>query len=397
MYPVSRLRTGELFGHRPISTPRTAVVARNGLNFPRRGLVHADAISLRFSLINDENKLIRKIKLCARKKYEDMGNKQQRTITKEQLPALGSDPWLVFIHGKKNEKHTIYKISDNKYHAKSIRCMREKYVLASYHGWMVLAGMYSDDCCLFNPTTGEKILLPPLEITLEYHACVLSLPPSDPCCTLLFITNSEDDEGVVSLRFCRPTMGRVVHWVQQQFKLEDDRIQSAMYYNGKIYAITYFSKEIFTFEVSDDNNAVPTIRKIGMHKKIPRPLLPEAYVIDKNLVESCGELYVVKIYMDELMPREIKDMEVFKLDCNKKVWLRVESLGDRAFLLGPNCCTSCYASARESKYGIVRNTIYFTMENDTSLYAMDLEDRSITVSLPCPIVKKNCSRPIWLK
>ncbi|KAM7473971.1 hypothetical protein LguiB_021214 [Lonicera macranthoides] len=254
-----------------------------------------------------------------------------------------------------------------------------------------------NDCCLFNPTSMEKIQLPPWETSFYFDACVLSLPPSDPSCILLFITNSEEeDEGVVSLRFSRPTLGRVVyHWIEQKFTLEDDRIKVARYFNGKIYAITSIPEEIFTFEVSDNTTAVLTVRKMGMQEKIPRPLLPEAYVTGKDLVESCGELYVVvKIYVDELMPREIQDIEVFKLDCTKKVWLRVESLGDRAFLLGPNCCTSCYAS-RESEYGIVGNTIYFTMKNDKSLYAMNLEDRSITVSLPCPNVKNNWSQPIW--
>lgn len=180
---------------------------------------------------------------------------------------------------------------------------------------------------------------------------------------MLFITNSEEDEGVVSLRFCRPTLGCVVyHWVEQKFKLEHDQIEDAMYYNGKIYAITYFSDEIFTFEVSDDTTAVLTIRKMGMHGKIPSPLWPEADVIGKTLVESRGELYVVvKIYMDELMPQEIKDMEVFKLDCTKKVWSRAESLGDHAFLLGPNCCTSCYASTSTGESLGIRYTSQWRM------------------------------------
>lgn len=127
--------------------------------------------------------------LC-QEKYDDMEkvdeeNKQQQNTSKGRLLALGSDPWLLFVHGKNEAKHTIYKISDNDYHVKSITCMREKYVRASYHGWMVLESMYSDDCCLFNPASMEEIQLSPLESSFYHHICVLSSPLAAHCCSLL--------------------------------------------------------------------------------------------------------------------------------------------------------------------------------------------------------------------
>lgn len=53
---------------------------------------------------------------------------------------------------------------------------------------------------------------------------------------------------------------------------------------------------------------------------------------------------------------------------------------------------SCFATEK----GIRQNAIYFTKSFDRLIYVFDLEDRSISNSLSCPIVNKYKSRLDWV-
>ncbi|KAM7473821.1 hypothetical protein LguiB_021064 [Lonicera macranthoides] len=250
-------------------------------------------------------------------------------------PIPRSDPLLLYIHDKRGIKHTFYRISDGQELVRNIRCMRRKVVCTSSYRWL----------CLRN--------------------------------------NSSD--------------GAIDSWIEQEVNLGRYEIEHAVNYDGRIYGIDYRSGHVFIFEVSNITATI-TVRKIEMQEETPLPLLAEVDNTKKVLVESCGELYVVRLILwDEWDPLVIQDLEVFKLEYsstnfNLKVWEGVESIGDRAFFLSSNCSASC--SAKEK--GIEGNTIYISMQKDRSLYAFNLKDKSITISLPCPNVKLNWSQPSWV-
>ncbi|KAM7469332.1 hypothetical protein LguiA_007515 [Lonicera macranthoides] len=150
-----------------------------------------------------------------------------------------------------------------------------------------------------------------------------------------------------------------------------------MSYDGKIYGLMGKANEILTVKVV--NTATLNVKKNETERYMPFFQEGPAH---KVLVESYGKLYVVwKIYAEEYRPYEIQDFEVLKLDFSRKVWERVKTLGNRAFFLGPRCCTiCCSASTKESGKGIMGNTICFTIAGDISLYAYNLEDKSISAS-----------------
>ncbi|PIA33544.1 hypothetical protein AQUCO_04100168v1 [Aquilegia coerulea] len=77
--------------------------------------------------------------------------------------------------------------------------------------------------------------------------------------------------------------------------------------------------------------------------------------------------------------------DVFKLDISTMDWVRVNSLGDRIFLLGLISSTSL--SANESS--LKANCIYFSLSGGTRLYMFDMHDGTITTILPCPKI------PYW--
>ncbi|GMY11131.1 putative F-box protein At1g65770 [Fagus crenata] len=80
------------------------------------------------------------------------------------------------------------------------------------------------------------------------------------------------------------------------------------------------------------------------------PRLPPSDGWRKYLVDSCGALYVVDRGRD--CPK------VYKMDRDKpEPWDLVNGLGDRAFVLGIDCC---FSVSTEEFYGFKRNCIYFT-------------------------------------
>ncbi|KAJ4841607.1 hypothetical protein Tsubulata_004884 [Turnera subulata] len=102
----------------------------------------------------------------------------------------------------------------------------------------------------------------------------------------------------------------------------------------------------------------------------------------KNLVESCGDLYVVDRYFEgsrryddidldnddfygfvafcpDFHARTV-DVKVYRLDEEWGTWVDVKCLGDRIFVLGSDCCFS--VSAKEFA-GCEGNSIYFTDQN----------------------------------
>ena len=106
----------------------------------------------------------------------------------------------------------------------------------------------------------------------------------------------------------------------------------------------------------------------------------------KHLVESCGALYVVDRYFNKERRRvehtnwyvrdcdgpKVVDFKVYKLDEEWGRWELEKSLGDRALVLGNDCCLSILA---EEFTRYKRNCIFFNDQNETHVF--NLEDRSI--------------------
>ena len=117
------------------------------------------------------------------------------------------------------------------------------------------------------------------------------------------------------------------------------------------------------------------------------PFLPSLCGLgsQKHLVESCGALYVVDRYFNkerrrvEHTNRYVKgcdgpkgvDSIVYKLDEEWGRWGLEKSLGDRALVLGNDCCSSILA---KEFTGYKRNCIYFNDQNETHVF--NLEDSS---------------------
>ncbi|KAM3709923.1 hypothetical protein ACJW31_02G211300 [Castanea mollissima] len=140
-------------------------------------------------------------------------------------------------------------------------------------------------------------------------------------------------------------------------------------YKGQFYAIDTLGNVSWI-----DNSSLKLI-----------PFLPPLCGLgsQKHLVESCGSLYVVDRYFNKERRRvehtnryvrdcdgsKVVDFKVYKLDEEWGRWELEKSLGDRAFVLGNDCCLSISA---EEFTGYKRNCIYFNDQNETHVF--NLED-----------------------
>lgn len=137
---------------------------------------------------------------------------------------------------------------------------------------------------------------------------------------------------------------------------------------------------------------------------------------DKNLVECCGELYIVdRLLEGNQRKRKVDNIDdngnyvvrfpqltfaihddagtekcqvsegnrpktlgfkVYKMDEESGKWVEVKSLGDNAIVMATDCCFSVLA---HEFYGCLQNSIYFSDE-DEELKVFKLEDGSITTT-----------------
>ncbi|KAI8544168.1 hypothetical protein RHMOL_Rhmol08G0275000 [Rhododendron molle] len=295
-----------------------------------------------------------------------------------------SCPWLVFNHGEKEgySTQTIVNIAQARYDVASIPEMRNKIICTSSHGWLVLWDFISSDCSLLNPVSMENIALPPLPPALSFMTCILSSPPTDPECVLIFFKN--ESPSVFFLRLGESK------WTAQDLTSAEEKFKHSTVCGGKIHGLN-FRGDLLTAKVVGSNLVVTRL----VDEKLPNGPIPELMQCREILVESCGELFRVAKHYYLGGSGKTRDIEIHKMDFSRLEWTKVENLGNRAFFLsGSTCNFSCSATAESGR--VKQNCIYFTEPEDRDLYVFDIENYSISFSTPCPI-KSNWLKPaVWV-
>ncbi|TVU09428.1 hypothetical protein EJB05_42900, partial [Eragrostis curvula] len=148
---------------------------------------------------------------------------------------------------------------------------------------------------------------------------------------------------------------------------------------GKFYAHLVDNK-IVTLEFSPD----PTFTAVRVRGR-PLPL-GGCYVTYCRLLESCGDLFMVKFWCTPFSERRILCVRVRKLDWSTGAWVKVTGLGvNRAFFVHSSIGTSMAAD----ELGLKADCIYFTMDDDKGLYVHDLEQGTTTSHDPGPEIPNN--------
>ncbi|EYU17417.1 hypothetical protein ABFS82_03G089400 [Erythranthe guttata] len=300
-------------------------------------------------------------------------------------------PLLMISHGESVEKHLIYNPSE-----KSVRMLNNvsvlngKKVLGSFYGWLVLVkpADVDGDCCLFNPITEEKIELPKLDDSRTYSQCILTKPPTEPDCYILF--------NGLEQSFCRIGDGEYVTRTLEQQEVEEqengrvgfDDLRTISSFQGTTYGFMDPDKFVTIHFVG---NTIE-FRQIPMVEPSVIPHSSRAY--DIWLIESCdGELLVVqRIHPFTKSCYDGMDFTVFRFDTNRMSYAEIENIGNRTIFVSRNGAGYCCAS-QETK----PNSIYYTneddrnfnMNHDRNLHVFDLENRSTHSMLPSSKVATN--------
>ncbi|KAL3513804.1 hypothetical protein ACH5RR_026521 [Cinchona calisaya] len=295
-------------------------------------------------------------------------------------------PWLLIFQGEHFEKHIFYSVDENRYYSRTIPEMRRKYLLASSHGWLLLADCFKDDCFLLNPQSKEKIQLPLLKskyqleertVIVDYRKAkfVFSKPPTDPECHILLIC----DLGRLLL-FCK--LGDEKFTVQSA-TFGNDHISTALVFQGKVYALLKPSYKIATidFNAADSAIEVQPLIKDGRPCAVPRrPSVLSSQHFEEYLVESFDELLCIRKIYSAFFAKEVSDFEIFRVDlCNMECEV-LDALGERTIFLSNGMSYSTIAAISRT----VRNSVYYTETGEKNLFLYELEDRSKTILQACP-------------
>ncbi|KAG5584206.1 hypothetical protein H5410_044640 [Solanum commersonii] len=281
-----------------------------------------------------------------------MMRSEENKNQKSPLP-LQPHPWLVICPSGKTQ--TFFSISEDRCYERSIHELGNTTIRASAQEWLVLEDFDSTDCYLWNPISNDKIQLPPLPYNHKL-LCLLSAPPNDPQCRVLFLihetTPPDDDEDENS---------------------NDD------------------TSILLRLDVDDSSGTISTT---PMTNQPPYDYFTEHLDMphfENYLIQSEDELLYVYILFYGRKLEDVYKIIVFRFDFVNQVWEEVKSIGETAIFLGPysggtTCCTRGTNLKKES--------IYFT--KGRYLYNFNLETQSISVSLPCPHISMTNPHSYWL-
>ncbi|KAL9227189.1 hypothetical protein vseg_002912 [Gypsophila vaccaria] len=343
------------------------------------------------------------------------------------LPSVDEAPWLIIsddenINQQSLEEQTFCTMSvssKNKTYVKNIVELNGKDIIRSSLGWFILRErkeptMYS----LWNPVTLQSLHLPKLVDAPpdQWPRSSLTFPPyyegdeaNHECVLLLFF------EGLVFI--CRPTAMGGCTWAKQSIQHDNESvvIVDTATVNGDIYAVSkkyilgddgHYRRLIFRVTVPQDWDGSQSILFEPLLLEIPseRTNYPAHPTNCTYLVEASGVLHIV--YMILRLHDNLKDFDIFKalvwrLDLPLMKCILVESLGNRAFLLGDCCSTWCWASTCRSnnnntlKAGIEGDCIYMIGFESKCVHSYSLRDDYYACLLPHPNLHRSANSPTW--
>ncbi|KAL8059048.1 hypothetical protein ABFX02_03G061900 [Erythranthe guttata] len=288
-------------------------------------------------------------------------------------------PVLLISH--RNSNHLLsYKLLENNIRVLNITILRDKIKLGSCYGWLVLANFTTNDCCLWNPKSTEIIELPQLPLAHMYCICVLSKPPTEPDCYILF-----NSTCCMQQSFCR--IGDE-EFVTLPYQRDEDgyarRLLAVGSFKGKIYGFTNTGHLFVTIHFVGKTLELRPIMVVDEPWRIPQlsPYFLKWCFINMWLIESpqssgselllVQKLYTYRYFEDGL------DFKVFRIDTDQMKCVELDHIGKRAIFVSHHGGALCCSSTEKIK----PNSIYYTNHYGRGMYVFDFENRSITPLLP---------------
>ncbi|KAG8370539.1 hypothetical protein BUALT_Bualt14G0128100 [Buddleja alternifolia] len=304
-----------------------------------------------------------------------------------EIKGANEERQLPLLLISQKEKQFFYNILDNRFHTINIPELRNKYILTSAFGWLILVDINTEDCYLWNPVSLDKIELPELTCPLTYNKCHLSKPPTEPDCHILFIAGNG-----LSRHFCQIGDDQ---FVTQTTTDNVGCLSAVASFQGKIYGIviSHFVYQFVTANfVGGTLELNPILIEGGLPWGMPQPSRPWTQMhVDYLIESSCGELLLVHKMFRCIHLEVGLEFRVFRVDVDQMECKELENIGEQAIFISDDgeafCCSSL---------GVKPNSIYFTVPESRNLYIYDLNDRSTSASLPCSIARRSMIESYWV-
>uniref|UniRef100_A0ACD6ADX9 Uncharacterized protein n=1 Tax=Avena sativa TaxID=4498 RepID=A0ACD6ADX9_AVESA len=330
--------------------------------------------------------------------------------TAQQPPVTSSLPCLVFDHGYEHRTSTIYNVSDGTHRPGDdiFELLRgNKLSWVTSHNWVLVWDKATLVTYLWNPHSNNKIDLPPLaEPPTAEAGCVLSSKPIDPGgCTVLLAASTSN-----LMWYCRVGDPAASSWVRHEYDVGSVRVppgypdhptKQVMYRPASWRGRFYYqrpSDEIGVLELSPAaaEGGKPAFSVLPM--KGPRLVPVGGYVAAASpyLLDLGGELYQVYVFFRNVDFDAVADVGVYRLDFGRKKAVRVDTIGDRAILLGASSEFAGWCPA--TAFGLVPNSVYWMSPEDGCLHVYDLEQKTEEVREPCRGAgrKPSSSTSFWM-
>ncbi|KAL3641266.1 hypothetical protein CASFOL_016234 [Castilleja foliolosa] len=303
-----------------------------------------------------------------RKRQPSLQSEMNTEIEKSQ----SQPPLLLTIHYTQH-KLTVYRPLEGKTHTlECIPVLVHKYILASTHGWLVLVDMFQGDCILWNASSKDTIKLPKLQDFRLYKKCVLSKPPTEPDCHILFIA-----PGASQQAFCK------IGDVEFVYIEEESGLTAITFFQGKIYGVICPGFKFVTIEfVGTTIEFRPILLDGEQHWEAP--VVKKNWILwhDINLINSLSgnELFlVIKDFSNDSI-MDGSEIRVFRVDINRMECIEIDDLGDEVILIGQYGSGFCCSSNGTNTFK--PNSIYYIVNYSSCVYVHDLDDKGTTSWVP---------------
>lgn len=310
-----------------------------------------------------------------------------------------NQPWIIQCHG--GFKHTTTFIDPMKTNVeeKEIGEIKGKLCFGCIDEWLFMWDKQSKEYFFLELNSLSKVHLPPLprefsimnlqHLPREYSimtAFSLSSYPNHPDCIVIFTgekierrTPFTEEVTEYFVMYCRPhdeKWTKLILYEPSKRKnllpYGDELItgETCVILNDKLYIYSIFHVIVFDIPSLLACQVDTRTIKAPMHT-----IYPLTDMVSTHLVESCGHVYLVRMYNYERGP--IINMDIYCLDTSCDKWSRVDSIGERTFFLSHKCYTSvCAIDA-----GVSCNCIYYVPrgdEDERRIYKFCLDDNTMT-------------------
>ncbi|CAO2185815.1 unnamed protein product [Urochloa humidicola] len=322
--------------------------------------------------------------------------------------ASSSFPLLVYDYGYPPNFHqAMLSVADMSMRTLDVHEMCNYTCLETPQGLVLMADTITSSgwCCLWNPQTGEKILLPAMDKMLpERCRCLLSDTISSPDCLVLVYTFGEPE-----LMFCRVRGGGA--WVTQSYDIGLCNIPPGSQIPPKKNYITSMAavqEKFYFFEA-------PNVLQVLSFVQSPEPHLELATCFDaitprftcddaprtttatlSYLLESCQDLFLVCLFYRGCDFERLEEVAAYRMDFSKQEWCKVTDIGDRAFLLGSeNFAASCSAT----EHGLKKGCVYFAndfLRDSNDFYIFHLKEGTRELVGPNQDIPVLTRKPFWM-